>query len=785
MTNFTRRQSLGGIFGLTLLPGRAACASAKGDKAATTKALAFDAPATRWIDALPVGNGRLGAMVFGGVGTERLQLNHIELWSGRPADHNSLKARAALPEVRQLLFEGDRPAANRLAQADMMTPMPAEDFGAYQMLGDLSFAFDHAGEASDYIRELDLHNAEVRVRYRIGTALHSRTILASFPDRLLVVRLETTAKEGLNFTVRISRDRDASVLRDGDHVQLSGKPTPFGVEFAAHMSCTADGGRVEPLPDGFRVIAARSAIIRLRAATDMIQPGPRAQSLRAQLAARSKSWPALVASHRADFRTLFDAVDLSFASPPLPAMAGRARAHGISPALLDRYFHFGRYLLISSTRPGSLPPNLQGLWADGFAPPWSADYHININLQMNFWPVEVCGLGALHASLFDYAERLKPHGEQTARVAYGAAGAVAHYTSNPWGHTIADGNLQYGLWPEGMAWLSLHFWQHYLYSGDTRFLRERALPFLAACAEFTLDYLVEHPKTGKLVFGPACSPENAYVMSDGTGGYIDMGGGMAQSMAYAVLRHTADAARIVGEAPELMARCEAAVAHLQRLQIGPDGRILEWSEPLPEQEPGHRHVSHLFGLYPGIEIDSRRTPDLADAARKTLAERIRHGGGQTGWSAAWLTMYRSRLGDGEQAHAMLTKLLTELTRPNLLDTHPFGDGAIFQIDGNLGATAAIVEMLLQSHDGDLRLLPALPRALATGSIRGIRARGALSVDMSWRDSRVQSLVLRPDKDVTLEIIPPPGQALERLVSAGERIPLVGAVRLQGGRTYRL
>ena len=311
------------------------------------------------------------------------------------------------------------------------------------------------------------------------------------------------------------------------------------------------------------------------------------------------------------------------------------------------------------------------------------------------------------------------------------------------------------------------------------------MPFLAACAEFTLDYLVEHPKTGKLVFGPACSPENAYVMSDGTGGYIDMGGGMAQSMAYAVLRHTADAARIVGEAPELMARCEAAVAHLQRLQIGPDGRILEWSEPLPEQEPGHRHVSHLFGLYPGIEIDSRRTPDLADAARKTLAERIRHGGGQTGWSAAWLTMYRSRLGDGEQAHAMLTKLLTELTRPNLLDTHPFGDGAIFQIDGNLGATAAIVEMLLQSHDGDLRLLPALPRALATGSIRGIRARGALSVDMSWRDSRVQSLVLRPDKDVTLEIIPPPGQALERLVSAGERIPLVGAVRLQGGRTYRL
>jgi alpha-L-fucosidase 2 len=589
----------------------------------------------------------------------------------------------------------------------------------------------------------------------------------------------------LNFTVGISRSKDAKVLRDGNYVQLSGKPEPFGVEFAAHLSCTADGGRVEPLADGFRVIAARSVMIRLSAATNLIQPEPRAQSLRVQSTARSKSWPALVASHRADFRALFDAVDLSFASPPLPAIADRARDHGISPALLERYFHFGRYLLISSTRPGSLPPNLQGLWADGFAPPWSADYHININLQMNFWPAEVCGLGALHASLFDYAERLKPHGERTARIAYGAAGAVAHYTSNPWGHTIADGNLQYGLWPEGLAWLSLHFWQHYLYSGDTVFLRERALPFLAACAEFTLDYLIEHPKTEKLVFGPACSPENAYVMSDGTGGYIDMGGGMAQSMAYTVLRHTADAARILGADAELMARCEAAIARLQRLQIGPDGRILEWSEPLPELEPGHRHVSHLFGLFPGIEIDPRRTPELADAARKTLAERVRHGGGQTGWSAGWLTMYRARLGDGEEAYAMLAKLLAESTRPNLLDTHPFGDGAIFQIDGNLGATAAIVEMLLQSHDGCLRLLPALPRALATGSIRGIRARGALSVDMSWKEGQVRSLVLRPDKDVTLEIISPPGQALGKLVSSAGRIALQGPVSLRGGRTYRL
>jgi len=783
MTHFTRRQTLHGMLGAGLLPTLAARAFAADSKAASRKVLAFDAPAARWIDALPVGNGRLGAMVFGGVNTERLQLNHIELWSGRTADHNSPTARDALPKVRQLLFEGRRPEANRLAQAEMMTPMPGEDFGSYQMLGDLSFAFDHAGEASDYARELDLQNAEVRVRYRVGAAHYTRTILASYPDKLLLVRVETTAREGLNFTVKLSRGKDAKVGRDGLYVQLRGKPEPHGVEFAAHLSCAAEGGRVEPTDDGFRIVGAKSAVLRLSGATALIQPAPRAQSLAAQSAAGRKSWPALVAAHRADFAALFDPVDLSFGSPLHPEPVGKPQA--VSPALLALYFHFGRYLLISSTRPGSLPPNLQGLWADGFAPPWSADYHININLQMNFWPAEVCGLGALHDSLFDYAERLKPYGERTARVAYGARGAVAHYTSNPWGHTIADGNVQYGLWPEGLAWLSLHFWEHYLFSGDTRFLRDRAMPFLASSAEFTLDYLVEHPTTGKLVFGPACSPENAYVMSDGSGGYIDMGGGMAQSIAYTVLRYTADAARALGAEKDLLARCEAAIARLQRLQIGPDGRVLEWSEPLPEQEPGHRHVSHLFGLYPGIEIDPRRTPELAQAARRTLAERVRHGGGQTGWSAAWLTMYRARLGEGEEAYVMLTKLLAESTRPNLLDTHPFGDGAIFQIDGNLGATAAIIEMLLQSHGGRLRLLPALPKALATGAVKGVRARGAVSVDMSWRDGQVRSLVLRPDKDVTLEIVPPQGQILAKAGSSGAPVPLTAPISLRGGETYRL
>lgn len=750
-----------------------------------TRTLRFAEPARKWLEALPVGNGRIGAMVHGGVAEERIALNHVELWSGRASEDDRPGTLAVLPEVRRLLFAGQYAEANALAQARMMTPMNPETYGSYQMLGDLLLAFDHGESVTDYRRTLDMATGEARVDYTIGGHRYARTILCSHPDTVLAIRLTTTAPAGFGLTVRLQRQRDADVTHTGTMLHMRGQPKPHGVTFAADLSCDAEGGTATATDHSIRIAGARSVTLLLTAATDLLAPDPVARASAALATARRKSWPALVAAHRADHRALFDAVALDLApavgtEPPPPALAQGDDEH----ALIERYFNVGRYLLIASSRPGSLPANLQGLWADGFDPPWSADYHININLQMNYWPAEVCGLGALTAPLFLHAERLLPHARKTARIAYGCAGAAAHYTSNPWGHTALDGDLLYGMWPEGLAWLSLHFWEHYLFGGDLVFLHDHAYPMLKACADFTLDYLVPHPKTGKLVAGPATSPENSYRLPDGGKGAISMGPAMSQSIAYAVLGRCRQAALVLGETA-MATRCDHALGKLQRLRIGGDGRIMEWPEPFAETETGHRHISHLFGLYPGDEIDVHTTPDLAAAARKTLAARFAGGGGQTGWSAAWLTMFRARLGDGDQAWAMLRKLFRESTARNYFDTHPANDGPIFQIDGNLGATAAIVEMLMQSHDNRLRILPALPSAWRDGSVTGVRARGGVAVDIVWRGGVAQRVTLRPERDVTLEIVPPPGQGLVGVLKDGRAHSIGPSLELLAGCSYAL
>jgi len=782
----SRRAFLASALALSCLPSLAGAGEPSHlSGTSPSKGLAFARPASRWMEALPVGNGRLGAMVFGGIAQERLQLNHIELWAGRSVEDNPPQAAESLAAVRDLLFKGQRAEANRLAQARMMRGLNGTDFGTYQMLADLTLAFDHGDSADDYRRELDMANAMATASYRIGDAIYRRSVIASFPDKVLLIRLETTAEDGLAFELALTRAKDARLSHRDGVVWLAGKPEPFGVEFRACLDCEAPGGRVTPTANGLQVEGAKTALIRLTCETDMFAADPGARALAAMAAAKAKRWPRLRAAQRADHRALFDRVDLSLDAGTTPTAPASADVRPVDNRLIETYFNFGRYLLISSCRPGSLPPNLQGLWADGFDPPWQADYHVNINLQMNFWPAEVCGLGALHASLFDYAERLKPFGEETARRVYDCRGMVAHYTTNPWGHTAPDGSVQYGLWPGGLAWLALHFWEHYLYTADRQFLAARAAPFLEQAALFMLDYLVAHPATGKLVAGPSTSPENAYRLDDGQAGFIDMGCAMSQSMAFMVLSHAAEACETLGTKPEFAARCRSAIDRLDRLKIGEDGRILEWSEPLPEVEPGHRHISHLFGLYPGNEIDPARTPGLADAARKTIAARLAHGGGQTGWSAAWLIMYRARLLEGDDAFDMLHKLLTQSTAANLFDTHPGNPDPIFQIDGNLGATAAIVEMLVQSHGDHLRLLPALPRAWPAGRLSGVRARGGLVVDLAWRDGKVWSLALRPQKDVRITLVPPAGQALTRLVSGRTHLDTGGPLTLRAGRTYRL
>ncbi|HBY63019.1 MAG TPA: hypothetical protein DEH78_24625 [Solibacterales bacterium] len=440
----------------------------------------------------------------------------------------------------------------------------------------------------------------------------------------------------------------------------------------------------------------------------------------------------------------------------------------------------------AASRAGSLPANLQGLWADGLNPPWSADYHININIQMNYWPAEVTALSELHDPFFRYIERLLPHAERTAKKAYGCRGAVAHYTTNPWGHTALDGRIVYGLWPDGLAWSALHFWERFDYTRNLGFLRDRAFPILKACAAFTLDYLVKHPRTGKLVSGPSNSPENTYIAPSGERGWIVMGAAMSQSMAFAILSRCEQAAALLGVEPELRARCREAIANLQRLEIGSDGRLKEWPEEFPEAEPGHRHISHLFGLHPGYEIDVDETPALAAAARKALDHRLAHGGGHTGWSAAWITLFWARLGEGERAWQFFEKLLRDSTESNLFDTHPSGGGPIFQIDGNFGGTAALAEMLLQSHAGRLRFLPALPKAWPSGRVRNLRARGGAGVDIEWKDGQAVSATLRPETTGTHRLIAPQGQRIARIEANGKSVAWKDeGVRLARGVVYRI
>ncbi len=788
----SRRSLITGSLALSVLPWLADYAWAgKGEASSAarpTTRLRFNAPAKAWLEALPVGNGRLGAMVFGGVQSERLQLNHIELWSGRPVDDDPKTALAALPEVRRLLFEGRYAEANRLAQDKMIVPMQYADFGSYQMLGDLLFDFDGHEAAEGYSRQLDMALGRVEVGYRIGGDTFRRTVIASHADNLIHVRLETTAASGLSFRVRLERKRDAAVSSGSGRVHMRGKPMPYGTAFAADLACRADGGRVTMLDDGYRVEGAKSVVLSLAAATDLFRPDPAAQSASAITTVAGTPWKTLLAKQERAHRRFFDRMDFAL-DPAAADMAADARLDRLKAgqadnAITEAYFHLGRYLMISGSRPGSLPANLQGLWCDGFEPPWSSDYHININIQMMYWPAEVCGMSELHEPLLAYAERLAPSGARNARTVYGARGMCGHYTSNPWGHVAQDGQTQWGLWPEGLAWLGLHFWEHYAYTQDRAFLKDRAWPYLKACAEFTLDYLVEHPRTGRLVSGPATSPENAYHAPDGSTGYVTMGCTMSQTIAHMVLTHCAEAAAALGIAPDLEQACRNALDRLDTIRIGADGRILEWSEPFDEVEPGHRHISHLFGLHPYNLIDPLTTPEYAAAAAKTLQERLRHGGGQTGWSAAWLTMFRARLGQGDDALAMLEKLFRESTAPNYFDTHPMGSGAIFQMDGNMGATAAMVEMLMQSHNGQVRLLPALPAAWGRGRITGMRARGGLTIDMDWQDNRITRLVLKPARDMTVRIVPPKGQGLS--IRSGKTVQDCGdAVTLKSGVVYSL
>lgn len=718
----------------------------------------YDQPASKWMQALPVGNGRLGAMVFGNPQNEQIQLNEDSMWAGGPDWGDSQGNKKDLEEIRGLLKKGEAHEVDKLIVENFSYKSVLR---SHQTMGDLFIDFDGERQIENYERSLNLNDAVARVSYTSNGNKYSQTVFSSAVDDVLVVELTTDANEGMDFSLRMNRPDDkghktvAVTNPSGNEISMKGMvtqyggkkmsepfPIDYGVKFETKLKVKNTSGTVKAENGKLVLTGVKKATILLSGATSFYHMDFEEKNNEVLASADAKSFDKLLNDHVKDHQKYYNRVQLDLGGKELDTIPIDKRLQRVKdgyddPDLAAKLFQYGRYLLISSSRPNTNPANLQGIWNHHIEAPWNADYHLNINLQMNYWPAEVTNLSEMHSPLFDFTDRLLERGKITAKEQYGMDGAVMHHATDLWAPAWMRAAQPYwGAWIHGGGWMGQHYWEHYAYTKDEKFLKERAYPYLKSIAEFYADWLVWDEEVGKWVSTPETSPENSYTANDGKPAAISYGAAMGHQIISEVFDNVLEASKILEIQDDFTKEIKQKREKLfPGVVVGKDGRILEWNDDYEEPEKGHRHMSHLYALHPSnqITVEDEKT---FNAAQKTIDYRLEHGGAGTGWSRAWMINANARLLDSVSASENIKKFFQISIADNLFDEHP-----PFQIDGNFGYTAGVAELLMQSHEGFIRVLPALPSNWKTGKITGLKARNNIEVEIEWKDGALDKVTL--------------------------------------------